>query len=175
MHRTGRLMLLLGFCVLLGIGISGRAAHAEPIMQPTESDLEYSIQTDKDTYYLGETVHAYHSVTNPLDVSYTFQFHRAPGFFLRVEQDGNTVWERGAFKQVPWDLTLLPDETAEQEYIWYMLDNSGNLVDPGQYELVSTTGGSFEDSSTTITVIPEPTTLVSLLVGLGFTSLRKRR
>ncbi len=170
-----RKSLVLAGGVLLTLGLIGSRAKAEMIVPPGYSDLVYTIETDKIIYSLGEEVHVYHSVTNPLDVSYTFQFTQGPGFFLRVKQDGNTVWEHQTFLLMPWDLTLLPDETVEQEYIWYMLDASGNLVDPGEYELVSTTGGSFEDSSTTITIIPEPTTLVLLLVGLGFTSLRKRR
>ena len=157
---------MLWFCVLLGIGISERSAHAEVIVYPTEFNLEYFIQADKDVYQLGEIVHVYHSVTNPWDVSYTFRFKQAPGFFLRVKQDGNTVWERGAFKMVIWELTLLPDETIEQEYIWDMLDYSGNLVDPGEYELVSMAGRGYEDSSTFITIIPEPGILALLLTGI---------
>ncbi len=171
MQCNQRRLIVLGGLIVLGV-LAG-AAQAEIIVPTSMNDMGYFIQADKDVYDLGETVNIFHGVTNPMDASYTFQTTQSPGFFLRVKQEGNIVWERQAFKQVFWGLTLLPEETYAQEHSWDMLDDSENLVEPGEYELVGMVGG-YESASTYITIIPEPASMLILLAG-GSLIFRRRR
>ncbi len=176
MFLVFRKSLVLAGGVLLTLGLIGSRAKAELIPLPDYRDLVYTIETDKPIYSLTEDVHVTHRVTNPLNVNVTLGFTQEPGFNLWIRDEGNLIWRSSeGFLLVVWELTLSPGETIQHDYLWNLTDANDNPVGPGQYELVSMMNEWYEDSGTTITIIPEPTTLVLLLVGLGLTSMRKRR
>jgi len=129
---------------------------------------EYVIESDKDVYQPGEQVHVVHRVTNGLSTPYTFWLRSTPGFDLWVlDAGGVLVWSQ--HQDFKWDMPILvlpPGESVQHEYAWDMTDYTGNAAAPGEYELVGVIYGD-RDVSTTITVVPEPTTAVAMLLAAG--------
>ncbi len=187
MFLVFRKSLVLAGGVLLTLGLIGSRAKAEIILLDPNNctDLEYTIETDKAIYQLGEQVHVVQEYSNLGGVDISFNFNQEPGFDMWVLKDGNVIWHqvKGGLPVVTYP-TLSAGESFKDEYIWEMINDDGNPVAPGEYEVWGLMLGSYPAKvgceypaapSTTITIIPEPTTLVSLLVGLGLTSMRKRR
>ncbi len=139
-------------------------------------DLQYVIETDKSIYNLGEEVHALHRITNPFDVSVDISLFQSPGFDLWVVQDEEKIWSyQQWFFPVIWSKTIDPGETLEYNYTWDMMDYDDNPVAPGEYEVVGVVYGGGPSVSTPITIIPEPGTLLLMLMGFGAVAGRKRR
>ncbi len=151
--------------LLCGLLTSDLAAEITPL--PTGDDLEYSLETDKTIYQLGETVYATHTITNPLDVPVDVEFAQESGFDLWVLKNGERIWQQyTAFKCVIWTRTFAPGEILEFDYTWDMTDNDGNAVLPGEYELVGVIYGHGRNVSTNITIVPEPA-MVTLMGTAG--------
>ena len=127
------------------------------------------IETDKDVYALGETVRVLHRVTNEEDADITMQLMSSPAFDLYVLDDSQVkLWSaHKVFAMVVWTLTLSPGEFVEREYIWDMTDDDGIPVPPGVYEIAGMTYGGAPRASTRISVVPEPTTAVAMLLAAG--------
>ena len=114
-------------------------------------------------------------ITSPIsyDIPLSIQLKSSPGFDLWVMEDGNKIWSRyRIFAAVVWTFTLDPGESVHHEYEWDMRDYDGNLVAPGDYEIVGVTYGA-RDVSTTITIVPEPAGIT--LVCFGAIAILRRR
>ncbi len=159
--RRVSILLPLVTVLLCGVLTSNLAADIYPTI------LESSVETDKTIYQLGETVFATHTITNPQDYSVNATFTQSPGFNLWVMQGDTEIWAAyRAFAQVIWTRTFEPGEILELNYTWDMTDNENNTVSPGEYEIMGVTYGIGQNVSTNITIVPEPTTIGLLAMGL---------
>ncbi len=188
MFLGSRKSLVIAGGVLLTLGLIGSRAKAEIVLPDPNNcpNLEYTIETDKAIYQLGEQVHIVQEYSNLSDDAVTFIFYQSPGFDMWVLKGADVIWHqvKGWQNDIAHP-TLSAGESFRSEYSWGMVDDNGNPVAPGEYEVLGVMVGGPDPAmagceypaapSTTITIIPEPTTLVSLLVGLGLTSMRKRR
>ena len=171
--RRVSILLPLVTVLLCGLLTSDLAADLVPL--PTGDDLEYSIETDKTVYQLGETVYVTHTITNPLDVPVSIELSQEPGFNLWVMQGNTEIWAAyRVFAQVIGSQGFAPGEILELNYTWDMTDYDDNLVLWGEYELVGVIYGGGRDVSTNITIVPEPTTIMLLVFG-GLSILRSNR
>lgn len=173
------LAMVLAAVTMLGVCAEGLQAEIIPIGPlPNSVNFEYSLESDKSLYQLGETVHATHTITNPFDVPVGLDLNCSPGFNLLVKQGDIEVYAaHNAFLAVMQTLMFQAGETLELDYTWDVMDNYGNPVLPGEYELVGVVhdvGIGTYASSTIITIVPEPGTLGLLLLG-GLGLLRRRR
>jgi hypothetical protein len=137
----------------------------------------YSIETDRDTYQLGQVVHAVHRVANDGDADFTMEILQTPGFDLHVlAEDGGKVWSaHRAFALNVWYLTLGPGESVERNYAWDMIDEFGAPVAPGEYQIVGVIYGTGGSVATSITIMPEPASLLVGISGFFFVLGRGRR
>ena len=174
-----RVSTLLPLATVLLCGLLTSDLAADPTPLPNGNDLEYSLETDKTIYQLDETVYATHTITNPLDVPVDVEFTQEPGFNLWVMQGDTEIWAAyRAFAQVIWTRTFAPGEILKFDYTWDMTDNDGDVILPGEYELVGVIYGAGRNVSTNITIVPEPA-MVGLMgmagMYLAFFQNRRRR
>lgn len=170
--RRVSILLLLVTVLLCGLLTSNLGAEITPL--PNNMGLEYSLETDKTIYQLGETVYAIHTITNPHDFPVDVEFRQAPGFDLWVMQGDSTIWAREAFAAVIWTRTFAPGEVFECEYTWDMTDFDGNVVLPGEYELFGAYACGYD--STCIIIVPEPATVTLMgMAGMYLALFQNRR
>jgi hypothetical protein len=139
-----------------------------------QDDIEYYIQTDKSIYNLGENVEMLFRVTNLTDEEVHISCNRSGVFNLLVEKNNESVW--AAAHWFTWDtptVILSAGESKGVSHIWDMIDDNGNLVDPGIYDVVGVMYNGYTEVAVPITVIPEPASL--LLLGAGFFGLILKR
>ncbi len=172
MKRSKAVFLVVGWIAVLGIGGRQAGADVTPAGGPRPA---YSLETDKAVYQLGEEVHAVHRLTNEGDADYRALMLSGPAFDLWVLDDqSEKIWSQHLnFTFGTWWLTVEPGASIVREYTWSMTDYAGNLVSPGQYELVGVIYGD-TDVSTQITILPEPATVGLVLAGCWVLALRRR-
>ncbi|MHC5061885.1 MAG: BsuPI-related putative proteinase inhibitor [Planctomycetota bacterium] len=144
-------------------------------------DIEYYMQADDSIYDLGEDVEMLYRVTNFSDEEVSFTFGGDPEWNFWVEKDGETTWTAvEGWWSIIVNFTLLPDESKEYPWVWDMMDSGGALVEPGVYDII---GGfdagaeelyEFSKVPVSITVVPEPSSLVLFMAGLSVL-FRKRK
>ena len=129
------------------------------------------ITTDKQEYIVGEAISITYTVLNVLThSSHGLLLQMEPAMNVFVENDHVRLWS--AFETEICELgcvLALPPLGAERIVLtWNGTDDAGNAVDPGTYQLV----GWPVDAATTVTIVPEPCTLLllgpGLAVALGF-------
>ncbi len=176
MHcNKGRLVVMGGLIVL---GIFAGAARGAPI---TASDLEYSLETDKDVYLLGETVNITHRMTNPFQEDVELNLYSTPGHILWVtslpQEPIMHYWAiaHGGI-QPPEPCTILVEagQTTEWNYSWSQTDSQGVQILHGDYRIQHLFYGDGSATTKTISIIPEPASMLLLLAG-GCVLLRRMR
>jgi hypothetical protein len=138
------------------------------------ASLEFLLQSDKSTYLPGEPVDLLFRITNqgPNPIAWYLWPHHP----LTISQGGDRVWSLGGGILLMGGTNLFQlgvGEVHEIHAIWDMTDDSGAAILPGIYEINATP--SPELFSLVITVVPEPSTIVSLLAGGILLVARQRR
>ncbi len=142
-----------------------------------EFGVEYTIQTDKAVYNLGEDVEMLFKITNISDEEVLIYCSQDPELNLQVESGGVPIW----MKIQSWYLfspgiELLAGESVEITHTWDMKDDYENLVGQGIYDVVGVMyNAPWNDFNKgepiptevklPITIIPEPSTLFLLVLG----------
>lgn len=154
-------------------------AHAAPSTNTiVVDDLEFYIEADKSTYLLGENVNLRFSVTNSSQSSLVVGTTQTPNFDIYIKFDSDLIWAKfGGYFQELSSVTFGPGEILELMATWDMTDFNGVPISPGVYDI---SGIMFNEVwhvennrepvateiHTPITIIPEPTSIVLLIVGL---------
>ncbi len=167
---------------------TGAKATPVPVnLNSIEKDIKYYIQTDKTVYDLGEDVDMLYRVTNLGSEDVTIPCSRAPEFNLWVQKNEETIWSLVHwFKWYSPGVELLAGESIEIPHNWDMKDDNDNLVGPGIYDVVGVMYnepwnydnlGSYiiTEVGVPITIIPEPSTLALLGVGLLYSRYKQKK
>ncbi len=175
--RVATLLVLCAWCVGMGVGVPGAKADIFPpgdfgTLVPLRAD--WYIASDKAEYALGEQVHVEYWGVNNTSSVITLEFTSEPILYLHVLRDGGLIWDStGGWHK--WNRPLVvfdPGEVLESQFVWDQTDTDGNPVGPGEYEMRGRGGGG---ASTMITIVPEPSTLVLLCLGLWASGSRGRK
>ena len=153
-------------------------------------DIEYYTHTNKSVYDLGESVDILHRVTNLRDEPLTFVFgYQQQCHFEVWDTETRIWWWPKHFSPAFSSFTLQPGEFKEFLKDWDMMNDNGTfgtdddfMVGPGIYYASGQVWGSTSDGiipesvSVSIEIIPEPSTLGLLGMGLiAVLSYRKRK
>jgi hypothetical protein len=156
-------------------------------------DIEYYTQTNKSVYDLGENVEILHRVTNLGVEDIMFQFLTSRQCSFQVWEAETRIWWWPKYaSQSGSGFTLQPGEFKEFLTDWDMMNDNGTpeiydnfLVSPGIYYVSGQLKNPFrtipdgvtpESVSVPIQIIPEPSTLGLLGMGLlAVLSYRKRK
>ena len=170
--RVSTLLVLCGFCVGMGVGVSVAGADTIPLGDGG-SWYETVVETDKQVYQLGEPVHITCRLTNVSMDEHTICVD-VQGLVPCVTQDGQKLWDGvgGGWLPAYWEHILGPGEFLEDQWAWDMTTLDGTPVGPGGYEVSGCRIAG--KPSTTITIVPEPATLVLLAIGMGASLLRRK-
>jgi len=148
--------------------------RAELIPDPPPG-IQYTIETDRDVYQLGENVLVSQKVVNPSQWDFTLRLNMTPGFDLWALRDGVKIWSTHiAFFLYGSAKTVGPGEMLQRDYVWDMRDYNGDIVPPGEYEMRSVIYGNGRDVSKTITIVPEPATFRIMLLTWGLLPGKRR-
>ncbi len=102
-------------------------------------DLEYYMATDKIIYIQGDSVKMLHKITNIGQDTLEFHFTSSQEFDFFVNGGALWRWSYGmVFLQIMMDRLLLPGESMDAYWKWNMINNEGNIVPPGNYEVSGT-------------------------------------
>lgn len=178
MHKFARHLGLIAACSLVALSMTSPAWGNPLPPPPWTNGMEFSIETDKSVYSLGEQVLATYFVHNPTDQDFVWTFNTDPGLFLWVHQDTEEIWLNPMAVKLMFSAVTIPaQDTFELEWLWNLTDKDNLPVAHGLYTLTAgPTPTSNEAISTEITVIPEPAT--ALLLGsawIGFLLKRRQR
>jgi len=151
--------------------------------------LEYWIETDKAVYMPGEQVRVVQGIRYvPGDPSGVGMLGRGVGYWHSLafehyifSSDGERIDFGPGYCQIRpafmSTVTLWPGDSLTQEWVWDLEDVYGNPVPPGTYDIYG--GDSWVASRAgpvaTITVVPEPASLMTMLGALSGLLLRRRR
>ncbi|HID10582.1 MAG TPA: hypothetical protein EYP17_04695, partial [Candidatus Latescibacteria bacterium] len=100
--------------------------------------LELALQADRAAYEPGEPVTLTFVITNTGGTALHFTFSSSKRFDILVERDGILIWQWShgrKFLQVIDELILEPGDSLTYELTWPQVDNTGNPVPPGEYEV----------------------------------------
>ncbi len=166
--------------MMCGVAVLGVLAGAAQGGVITANDLEYSLETDKEVYETGETLHASYSLTNVGQSSFLLGL---PSFSFEPFRDGSPDGIiNGVFATTGTGFGLLgPSETFNWIFDIRLEEggySSSPSFEPGEYTLILTfqpqDGEILEAVSTSFTIVPEPASMV-LLLGGGGVLLRRRK
>ena len=132
-------------------------------------DIEYLIQADKPVYDFGQDVEMLYRVTNLTDEDVRIVTFQSPEFNFVVTKEQEAIWAL-----VHWFIAFSPGvplsagEFKEISYSWDMINDNGNLVGPGIYDVIGVTYTLPQiEVGVPISIVPEPATLLLLsLAGL---------
>jgi hypothetical protein len=102
--------------------------------------LRLILQTDQETYSLGIPIPLRFEVVNIGSVPIQLTFSTSRNFDLLVKSDGALIWGLSFGKhylQVITELTLEPGQSRTFAASWAQVDNAGNPVPAGAYEIVA--------------------------------------
>jgi len=185
MKREKKLIFLLPM-VMIMLAVSEACATPVNSNSIIQDGMEYYIQTNKSVYILGENVEMLYRVTNLGDEDVTFWFPHIPVWNFWVEKDGENIWRavNGWYGMIT-EFTLSSGESKEfpdisSPYIWNMRDNGDKLVHVGEYNVIGGLyAGTGEYDSTRVSVsieiVPEPTSIALLGVGIVGIIFKKQR
>ena len=104
----------------------------------TIDDIEYYMATDEECYAPGDSVHMIYRITNYSNSAIIFQFNSAQRYDFIVNQEENIIWYWSCmmgFVEWVWFLTLNPGNSTEANHYWGIVDNWGNQISSGIYEV----------------------------------------
>ncbi len=136
------------------------------------ASVEFLLQSDKSTYISGEPVDLLFSITN--HGPHPLSWYLSPYHSLTAYQDDAPVWFLGGQFLVMGGTSLFQlgvGEVQEIRATWDMTDDRGTAILPGNYEIHSGLGGLILP----ITIVPEPSTLASFLLGAALLLARHLR
>lgn len=126
---------------------------------PKVASLSVELNTDKETYGLGEDVRMTLNVRNTGTAPAVFNFSSGQRYEFVVRDDGREIWRwsRGrAFTQALSTLSLSPGEALRFQEVWPGVNNAGLPVPAGSYTLVGWVAASgmaeLTESSAEITI-----------------------
>lgn len=142
--------------------------------------VNYNVETDKSQYLLTEPVQMTFTISTLEDVTLVSEYQPTQNFWVEGYWQAVDDVQPGGI-----EVELLASESLTFQHAWDQRDNDGRFVLPGQYNVV---GGSllwqilpsnsippdeleYRTDYTTITIVPEPATL--LLLGIGVVMLRR--
>jgi hypothetical protein len=119
--------------------------------------LELVLETDKEDYLVGESVPLRFKVINTGIATVQFTFSSSQRFDFLVKHDDTSIWKWSFgvyFLQVLSEITLPPGESLTYEAQWPQVDNTGNPVPTGIYEVTAllTSAEPLESASLTIQI-----------------------
>jgi hypothetical protein len=149
--------------------------------------IEYYVQTDKAVYTLGGNVEMFYKVTNLNEYSVTFNFINTPEWNFWAEKDGISIWKKiSTFLDIGISYSLASGESQIYPFsppyfsLWDMKDNNGNLINPGEYQIIGGLVSGFPNNTyeyskvaVPITIVPEPSTILIFSMGILGIFLRK--
>ena len=156
-----------------------------------EDEIQYTVMTDKAIYQLGDHVYMQCQVTNlsATEEKLLWSANMPPYTFNIIDQGDNLVISYpGIYLPVvlkfpiqPLETKIYPEPWSSQPdgLIWDMKEWDGNIVDLGVYEVYAIPPVLFPPVSSSIIsvpiqIIPEPTSLVLLSLGLLLVKKKKR-
>jgi len=144
-----------------------------------QDGIEYYLQTDKFVYNLGEDVEMLFRVTNLRDEDVLIGCSRKGEFNLWVQKDSETIWARSHwFAWFSPGVELSAGESIDVSHIWNMVDDTGSLIEPGDYSIVGVMynepwnyyynhrGYIITHVGVPMSIIPEPGSLSLFIVGI---------
>jgi hypothetical protein len=160
-HRRRPLFL----CVMIAALCAARPVAAD-VIPDALPEIQYMIETDKELYHPGETVHVVHRVINAGEMNYTFRAPHDPVCDLWILKNEERIWSYNrVFLPRVFYVTIAPGESIELRYEWDMTDDDGDMIGCGHYDVVGVIWGD-RNVRTSITVVPEPTGLFLLVACL---------
>jgi hypothetical protein len=138
-----------------------------------QDGIEYYMEIDRSLYNLGEDVEMLYRVTNLGGQDVTFDFPHSPEWNFWAEKDGQHVWRAvNGWWTFPTAFTLIPGESKEFPHTWDMRDDTGTLVNVGEYNVIGglyagTGEYDFTRVGVGIQIVPEPTSMVLFTIGLA--------
>ena len=151
-------------------------------------EIEYYVQTDKFIYQLSDHVEMLYKITNLSEQSITFTLPQSPVWNFWAEKDSAQIWQGWwtGFSVVTHltiatgESRMFPMSSENPPFKWNLKDNNGNVVGIDNYDII---GGLYSQSgnydytkiSVPIVIIPEPTSLIFLSIGLPILRVFSRR
>lgn len=114
-----------------------RVERMNSTTDPAEQVLS-GVKTGKQNYSLGAPVDITFAVENRTQQEVTLRFPSGQIYDIWAQKDGKEIWRwsRGMFfTQALTSITLKPGERKVFAETWKQVDNEGNQVPPGSYEL----------------------------------------
>lgn len=103
-------------------------------------NLQLILQTDKETYSTGELIPLRFAAINTGSAPIKLTFSTSKEFDLIVKREGDPIWQLSFGKyylQVITELPLGPGQPLTFKAGWLQVDNAGNQVPAGIYEIVA--------------------------------------
>jgi len=121
--------------------------------------LQLVLQTAKESYSRGEPIPLRFEVINIGPTALKLTFTTSKKFDLIVTREGVTIWQLSLGKrylQAFTEVTLEPDQALVFQAGWPQVDNAGNPVPAGDYELralLTATGAGFPLQSAPLAIV----------------------